>query len=462
MGVMGHYFHRVLGDLGYRVECSIVPDQPPALQMIPLPAARSMATLRGLRGDETRVYFDRCLTQVVPIESPGVTNVVFLHGLRYAPGLLLHGQGIAGLCANSDHLRRVLLGLMLHPELEPELDSGRPRFAFQGDALVGSVPLVLPSIEYPAGYPSFGEALPDSIRAELDRDHWLGHALRPRKLDPLATAAILHLLGQEPLRSALGRPVRLLVSDVDANRVVDAARRAFGTDEVSRVLVPVPWINNAELVEVMRRSHFALLHDWFPEPFGLYPLESVFHGCPVYTSGAGNLRHLLPPGHGIRVEDAGITGGPAARYQAIAASIADGLVSRSGAADCEKGRAFICRRHTVDAFREGLGAFLDRVEQRPECTALDPHALVIEVSPSVRAIHGEVDGGARILSDLGELRLDASEHHLVQRVTGTSLDTALRDLDAAERSLLSTLFGLGAVSLGANLPDPSRIHLPPP
>ena len=48
-----------------------------------------------------------------------------------------------------------------------------------------------------------------------------------------------------------------------------------------------------------------LAYNTFPEPFGFYVLESVHNGTPVYTNGAGNNRFLLPPGHGIVVQETG-------------------------------------------------------------------------------------------------------------------------------------------------------------
>ena len=459
MGIMGHYFHRILGELGYDVECSIVPDQPAALQMIPIPAAASTASMRSLRREEIRIFFDRCLSQVLPVQARGVKNVVFFHGLRYAPSVFLKSEAIAGFCTNSDYLKRVLLGLLRFPDLDPDTGFRSVRqLAFRGNVIVDAVPLVLPATEFPDGYPSYGEDLPGWLEEELERDQWLGHALRPRKLIAGATAAIVHLLNQEPLRSRLGRPVRLLVSDIDHARVVAAGRRWPGGDEVASHVMPVPWIHNQALTTLMKRSHFGLLHDWFPEPFGLYPLESVFQGNPIYTNGAGNLRHLLPPEHGIRVMEptvpAGATGDPAGdpagdpldRYAAIAAAIADGLVSGREAGQCARGRDFIGQHYTADIFRRGLGSVLERIEQGTEAPPFDPATLVVELSPMVREIHREA---GVVYSDVGDLRLPHRQIDLMVRIAGTPLHQALGELAASELTDLRSLLAAGAISLGS-------------
>lgn len=457
MGVMGHYFHRALRELGYEVELSIVADQPPALQMLPVPAAQSVAALRSVRREEVRLFFDRVIHDVAPERAAGVTNIVFFHGLRYAPGVFLPGDAIAGMCANSDYLRRVLLGLLLFPALAPGA-ADRTTFAFRGDAIIGSVPLVLPATDNPDGYLSVGEDLPDWARAELEADCWFGHALRPRKLIPEATAAIVHALNREPHRALLGKPVRLFVSDVDRPAIAEASRRLFGRDEVADWILPVPWIKNTDLVELMRRTHFALMVDWFPEPFGLYPLESVLHGSPVYTTGAGNLRHLLPPGHGIRVIEPAIARDPTETYADAARTIAEGLASGVDAEACAAGRDFIGRHHTAGEFIRGLGDFLGRVERGAEMPPVDPDALTIDASPMVRV----VDRGAGVLlTDVGELRMQAGQLDVMERATGARLLPLLRELDDAGVEALRSLFAAGAISLGGDLPSTCRIALGP-
>jgi hypothetical protein len=320
------------------------------------------------------------------------------------------------------------------------------------------VPLALPAIEFPDGYPSHGEDLPDWLDEELQRDQWIGHALRPRKISPEATAAVVGLLNQEPHRSRLGRPVRLLVSDLDHPNLVAAGRRLWNDDRIAAAAVPVTWLHNAALTAVMRRSHFGLLYDWFPEPFGLYPLESVFHRNPVYTSGTGNLRHLLPPDHGIRVIEPSAEGGPIERHAAVARAIAGGLVSGRDAAACERGRAFIAERYNAAEFRRGLGDLLEQIERAPDLPPLDPEATALDLSPMVRSIHAEA---GLVCSDLGELRLPPAQIDLLRRLPGTSLRAALRDLTAAELADVRSLFSAGAVTLGSAAPAVTRVRLPP-
>jgi hypothetical protein len=56
---------------------------------------------------------------------------------------------------------------------------------------------------------------------------------------------------------------------------------------IDDILIPVPRMSQAALFKVIKACRFALLYQWFPEPFGLLPLESVCLRALGHPAGGG-------------------------------------------------------------------------------------------------------------------------------------------------------------------------------
>ncbi|SDX21384.1 hypothetical protein [Lysobacter enzymogenes] len=227
-------------------------------------------------------------------------NAVLYHGLAYGAGAWIANPAVDLHLANSPYLADVLRSLFAFP-------NWRQRRVLNPRGLMRtkSIRLPLPSVEYPDGHPGFahGADLPPALLRELDSGATVwGHALQPGKQDWLATLSILYWLNE--LRTAPLPPIRLFVSEhsltEDVRRGLDAMLAPAGRS-CADYFVRVPHLSQAALFRLMRGCRFGLAYNRFPEPFGFYVLESVHQGCPVYTNGVGNNRHLLPPEHGINV-----------------------------------------------------------------------------------------------------------------------------------------------------------------
>lgn len=232
---------------------------------------------------------------------------------------------------------------------------------------LGYVPLPVPLLDFPDGYASYGDRIRASALKDLRKTAFVGHAMRGRKADCFSTLAILHLLNGESRRRGT-KPFKLLVPASDMPRFKAERERSGLPKSALRHLVPVPHLQNRSMVQVMRNSDFALCYDRVVEAFGFYPVESVYSGCPVFTNGAGNLRHLLPIGCGIAVDENigmyfGTTEERLRAHGAVAKAILESVVSGTGAKACRKGRNYIRKFYSPAAFARKLKAELGKARK---------------------------------------------------------------------------------------------------
>ena len=360
---------------------------------IPLVHAETLARRRAGAPVDLALYDDEGLAVRPPSRRWARRTAVVCHGVLKNPGAWLGNPEIDLFIANSPYLADVIRSLLAVPDWRSRtcLD---PR-AFD---IVTDLRLPLPCVAHPDGQPDFaGDEVPSDVLKLYDQGVVLGHALQPGKADWFATLAILFHLNLRA-REEGAPPVRLVVFRGDLDRRVRAQIEAtldgsaFGLEDL---FAPVPQLAQPALFTLMRRCRFGLAYNTFPEPFGFQVLESVHNGCPVFTNGIGNNRHLLPEGYGITVlEDPAMVLDPesSAPYAQVADSIFSDLGDpEASRARCARGRAVIGASWSEGSFRDSLTHALARLD-RPAAQAADFETLVIAPSPLVRAL--DLDTGA--------------------------------------------------------------------
>lgn len=369
-------------------------------------------------------------------------NVVLYHGLAYGTGAWMANPAVDLHLANSPYLARVLQSLFAFP-------NWRQRRVLNPRGLMRtkSIRLPLPSVECRDGHPGFahGVELPPALLRELDSGATVwGHALQPGKQDWLATLSILYWLNE--LRTAPVPRIRLFVSEhsltEDVRRGLDAMLAPAGRS-CADYFVRVPHLSQAALFRLMRGCRFGLAYNRFPEPFGFYVLESVHQGCPVYTNGVGNNRHLLPAEHGINVyetfdmvEDAGGQRDPVA-WRGVAERILQDL--RQGEvmrAQCERGAMTIESTWNLDNFDSDLAQILRDLS----CTVkaqIDFDAMRVRLGSVIRGLDPAT---GRCLSDYASRRLVPGAMEAVARLQGRLCG----ELRASEMEQLEEEFDLFA------------------
>ncbi|HEY4555713.1 MAG TPA: hypothetical protein VIG68_04685 [Lysobacter sp.] len=325
-----------------------------------------------------------------PLRGGARRNAMLYHGLVHGAGIWMGSPDLDLHLANSPYLARVLRAFFAFPNWQR-----RACMNAAGLQAVVDLPLPLPCVEEPNGHPGFtlGDELPANLRRALDGDVIWGHALQPGKNDWFATLAILVWL--DLLRGAARLPrIALLIPQGALGRELRAALDGMLPPGRScdDYFLEVPLLHQRALFAVMRACRFGLAYGPVPESFGFYALESVHNGCPFYTNGAGNLRFLLPPAHGLHVHETfDMVPGPQGEqdpsaYRAVAERILADLARPQAVADeCARGAALIGERHSLDAFGRALTRALDAIDApRPDAPAFDD--LHVQPGPLVRAL----------------------------------------------------------------------------
>jgi hypothetical protein len=444
LGLVNTCIERSLERSGYSTR-TFVTDAPLGWeQATPLEPAALRAAIESSKAPALSVFTDKALCALQPRRSGRGKNVVFFHGLKYNAGAFLQPSGIHGYCANSDYLKAVLLSVLLYPgaDLTPQIE---------GEVIVGSAPLMAPCARYPKGFPTAEPSHRRELRAHLGTKGkaWFAHAIRPGKANAFATLSILAHL-DDAVRRAFRGSVKLFVYERDYERFRRAAATLPGRIDVDDLIIPVPFLSNEDLYWLMRRCKFCLCYDDYPEPFGVYPLDAVFNGTAVYTSGAGNLRCLLPDGSGIVThETADMWIGPAPHRFAAFKPVADRIFRDAstgvGASEVRRWQSEINTRYSFEAFDCALFQMIERTRNPRRLAKLELSRLRLTLGPLVRS-WSRRDG--RVVSDYVHLRLTRQQNEILGGALGRTIAN-LRASPARFRETLHELFRFGVVTWSA-------------
>lgn len=439
-GVINHYIRRSLACSGYDVHefnRDSRLELPHAEQVLPYHDLSILHNASLAPSPELTLYDDLGLAIRAPARTPHHRNVLFFHGLRGNPGFVTANHAIDVYCTNSAYLARVLRSFMLLPDL-----TRRTVLDGSGAAAVTFANLPVPLLDYPDGYPGRGETLPDEVTRAIGQGHIIGHSAQRKKACPRALIRIMQNLAD--LARAHGtRPYRMVISrDLlpELQSALDELPIAEREDAFN-AFIAVPLLRNRDLMGLMRASRFALCYHRIPDSFGIYPLESVLLGCPVYTNGIGNNRFLLPQGHGIEVyETEKMAFGDLADFEVLArrihADVADPPLEA-----LERGRRYIAENYTRARFERDLAAAL--AHDGRNAPPVEFEDLRIELSPTVRSWSAET---RRVISDHRNVVLDERQADLVSSLAGEPAP-ALVAQEERDHACMLSLFQKGVLAL---------------
>jgi hypothetical protein len=303
--------------------------------------------------------------------------------------------------------------------------------------------------------------VPQAILRLKDQGYFIGHALRPRKGDPFAFAAILYHLNEIGRNETPPRKFCLAVSYEDVESITEYSRALFPKFNVDRFLVPMGFLKNTELYKLMKLSSFSLLYDVFPEPFGIYPLDSVHNHSPGYSNGAGNLRHLLPPGHGINIFENfqmhfGSPKERASAYKVVAESILNDIKTKQGVKDCKNGEQYIQSTYNFNNFVSSWNRALTflRTPEASRHHIVSTKDLRLTLGPLVRSI--DIERG-RVISDYLNCELTKRGLELYLSVLGEPM-ACLKKLKLSDRDIVVDMMRQGILA-GTSEPHYDRLIL---
>lgn len=462
--VINAYLRESLIDLGLAVHSVYGPLSAPG-DDIPLRLVDKVLLLRSLPAADLHLWCDMGLG-LAPVQRRGSQkNAVFFHGLAGFPGHWIANEAIDRYWCNSPYTARVLSSILSMPDWER-------RHALDARAFraVSSITLPLPCLEEPEGLPTEGAtSFSRQARAALDSDDLLGYCVAD-KCDERAVYSILLLLNQISLESGDGRRFKVFTDQYAFHVVKGLLHTLYPEDlppeflplkgaleqlglEVEDILIPVPRLAQPAMFELLKACRFGLAYNRVPESFGLLPLESVFHGCPVYTNGAGNIRHLLPEGCGINVrETEEMTFGDLSAYQDVARAIFRDVVEEPerACAACRRGVDLMRTTYTRESMRRDVEGRLRDLEAPVPADGLDFESLEIALSPVVRSWNAAT---GRVLSDYKSEELSPEERALVSDLVGERCHAVTASGETL--ATIERLFKRGILALALPEPNPA-------
>lgn len=427
----------------------------PVHDAIPMEAPQMVMQIKALPKADIAIHCDSGLRLGGLRRTSARKHVVFFHGFG-GFNTWARNTMVTRFWGYSRYVHDVVRSLLGMPDMQR-----RQLLDPRGFGSVSFIRMALPCIEYPAGAYAEGAAeLPAPIKEAIVQGDILGHCVMASKVDTRAAYTIILMLNRLAQENRLGRKLRLVVGEGMFDIAQSLMQRP--SDQlpaeysllrdtlkslnlnVADILIPVPLLAQGALFELMRACRFGLFYNVYQEPFGFYPLESVFHDCPVYTNGIGNLRSLLPDDHGISVcESEDMVTGNLHAYLPVAQTIYEDIVRHPEATRerCRRGTRYIRENYNRDTMRDDIRIELERLDEKPERIAFD--SLITRLGPLVR--HWNPASGIAV-TDSSWRRLHEREVELLQAVLDQPIAGTKR-WAKTEQTTLEQLFREGILSL---------------
>jgi len=397
---------------------------------VPLNALDMLERIKDAGPADLAVYCDLShwidLVHVVAAKR----TIVFFHGLVGTP-LVWMTRRFDALCCNSQWTTDVLRSLAGYPlwhcarVLCPDIFDRSYR-----------VRCPLPALGHPNGAIS-GDPLPDEFYGRLARDSSAAVLGSFWEADDQMHGQLIVAINAVAQEHGDRRRFRLLVLPGKLEQLERWLRSGGRQPELlcSRLqslqlsladvitTLPTVRVKQADLFRLMRICRFALMFNKVPESFGLMPLECVLNDCAVHTNGSGNIRHLLPPSHGILVHDVPPREPSADWALSVARAIYTHSMSESaeglseGRAELTRGRAYIHSTYTSDAFDEDIERIVHQCGRSRTVAAAE---LRLARGPLVRRWDA---GDTDILCDTGIVKLTTRQEARVRHLLGASAAT---------------------------------------
>jgi hypothetical protein len=419
--------------------------------------ARRVANLTSNAVD-LAFYCDGGVQICPPSRKNARHNVIFFHGMSRNVGIWSSNTDVDLYLANSRYLAEVLQGLLAMPRWQSGWYIDAKTYYSVKSIRLGLPWLSTSCLDH--GDRTELSQLPAAVEQAIKDEVLLGHSLQPGKSDKFAHLEIMLYLSR--VSAEQGRKARLLVTEVDfaslESYLLDPTNPwALRLDDqlkqeglrLKDLLIPMPRLPRNQLFRIFQSCTFGLSYNVVPEAFGIYVLESVFHGCPVYTNGSGNMRHVLPENNGINIiESEAMVFGARKGYNEVGAQIlhdsAEGRDTMKKA--CIRGREFILKNYCHDTMKKDLSACLSSLDHKEQGSikTLDPGQLTIRLGPLVRSWN-HLSGA--IISDLANEVLPPHKQALIHEILGRKGDDVITDLGTTDLAMVDELFCAGILAL---------------
>jgi hypothetical protein len=298
-----------------------------------------------------------------------------------------------------------------------------------------------PTSLYPQkGYPTTGPQIDLDDLNNFSKQYLLGHSMRFGKHDIHYTLELMERLNRLAIVNGY-KGARLFIPRRSLSNFKSTLNDFRMDPDIEKTLFAVDHLSNVAMREIMSQCHFSLCYDTTIEAFGFYPLESIFEGCPVYSNGVGNLRHLLPANHGLKIADHlsayfGSKKEQQLAFTHIANSIFKSIISGEGKRDCIAGKRYIEKNYGFKRFTTNLGRILTAANDVPKKKLKDEgvtRTASVAHSPYVKLFDSRK---RQYVTDFGPIVASSSSKNYLLKTT-LSPSHVVRALDSLDPRLFT-------------------------
>ena len=386
------------------------------------------------RFSDIAIYCDRGVAFAPPTANSSRINILLLHGLAYNFELINSLAHIDLILTTSQYFAEVAK-MMLGGIIVSDAVQLREVYSSRSDNSETIIYPLMPPIE--KSEPIIAQNVEFLNRFEINEDHQivLAHSVQPKKASIPAFVGIVASLVSKFKES--NKAFKVFTSSVDSNEINDELTylthlnwfdNFFNIDvqDVKDSFIYTDRLPQSDLHHLFSLSSLGLCYNEVPESFGMYVLESILNGCPVFSNGSGNMRYSLPVSHGHYInENSAIYQRNSSELKILASEIVTKLTSLNLYAEILQGQDFIKSSYNIRAFKRELRDILmalscennkvcDRIESN-NISALKRKSYI--VSPLVRSFSTCCQS---VIADHQTFHLSESEFNLLVLISESS------------------------------------------
>ena len=258
------------------------------------------------------IYCDRGIESSPPSRESSKVNILLLHGLYYNINLINNLDCLDIILTTSLYWAEVIQ-LLLGGNIVSNSSQLRELYASKIGTKQPIIYPLTPPIQV-ATYDSESNTnfLSKYNLDDLQQEVIFAHSIQPQKASiPAFVGIVAFLVSSFKQRKQL---FKVFVSKSNAADIQHELMHLTNSSwfnnfsnisacDIQTSIIFTDRLHQTDLHQLFSLSRFGICYNEVPESFGMYILESILSGCPIFSNGAGNMRHSLPSFHGHYINE---------------------------------------------------------------------------------------------------------------------------------------------------------------
>lgn len=371
---------------------------------IPWDHLKSKQSFESLSSD-IAIFCDRGVALGPPSKQRVKKNILFLHGLAYNIDLIKSLEDIDIIITPSLYWAEVTQMMIGGQIIRSIYDSDIQYISASSRQNTVIYPLDPPIQIISAQIDDEKSKLMNRIGITNSNQIILAHSIQPNKASFSAHVGIIIALAIRYRK--VNKHLKVVTSTIDREKIFSVIGKiyneyehdyafSFTLKDAEECFVFTDKLSQKLLHQLFRASTFGISYNDVPESFGMYVLESIANHCPVFSNGAGNMRHSLPTNHGHYIsEPFGIYDGSTTACMELALEIIYKLEDQKLPEELQDGYSFIKSKYNIRDFKKNVRNILNLAKSKdistrsPSFSFLQSkfrsHQSHLQISPLVRS-----------------------------------------------------------------------------